>query len=946
MLITSQKVRAYRSSELVEMFMLKCNWRYLLPRDSAKIKRFMNDQNTFGRYLNVVTLLLVLLVSPQSIRADDKAGDAYNGAVGSFKRGLWKQAVADFKEYFSKYPRHSMAGYAHYVLGLSYFNLEDYASATRELEAATGSVKGLERVRKDLYLGQALMLKEPSDYKSAEGAFTDSLKALGFDRKGFIINRKWDEKSVKDWLDQNKEPKQRTLASDVFVGLLEATYLQQDWKSIVNKVEAFEELIKGTRIEQRTRVLLGEAHSKSQNHKEAAVAYEAASLLKGSDSGEALFRLGLVRLNHLSDYEGAAKNFHTFTGTYRNDAKRADAAFNEALCYQHSYYGGKEKHLADAIRLFGEFVKTHKKHEMSHVAQFYEGKLQHIQEDWNAAVQALKPLLGNEDPALSQLVFLLGDSYHQKKDWEQSAKFYMQFAKGNEKALNADVALHNAGVAYSNLKKPDNQSAIAAYELLESKCPSSPHIPSAQLKLGIIHFETGRFEQAQRPLQKIPANHPLKADAEYFLAWTDLDNQKPLEAARRFKKLREKLEKDEPDHQLTSLSHLYQGIAEFEARRFAESARTLKGFVAVHEEHVKLDEAAFNQGLALMEMTHWEEAIKSFESVPDKSDIHDRALYQSAWSKRSAGKHAEAVPYYKDLLKNHPDSQLINNVTLELAEVEFETGGEKGSIDSVKRLEALLKNKPAPELRRLALYRLGIVQFEQKSFLSSAKAFEELLKDAPKDLVVSAAWQAGEARRQLAVVAKKDAQEREYKAALINYELATKTPVKEQGNQSELQEQSLLRIGQTRASLEEWNVAQEAFDQFIRANPKHKLIRTAHLGLGWAVHNQEKYPEAIDSYEKVVQEGVRDDVGARAQFLLGECYLEQKQLVKARTEFSKVEVLYAFPLWQSKALYEMGRAFAQDNQNAQARKVFMQLIEKYPETSGAAAAKDELKRLN
>ena len=904
----------------------------------------MNDRNTFGRYLNVVTLLLVLLVSTQSIRADAKAGDAaYEAAAGLFNLGLWKQAAAAYKEYFSKHPRHLLARHAHFGLGLSYFNLKDYSAATRELKAAVGSGKGPDPVEVNLYLGQALMMKEPAAPKLAEGAFADSLKALGIGRKGFIINRKWNKESVKDWLEQNKEPKQKTLASDVFVGLLEATYLQNDWKSVVNKVEAFEELIQGTRIEQRVRVVLGEAQSKSKNHREAAEAYEAASLLEGSDSGEALFRLGLVRLNHLNDYEGAAKNFRTFTDKYRNDAKRADATFNEALCYYHSYYGGKEEHLADAIRLFGEFVKAQKKHDLAHVAQFYVGKLQHIREDWNATVKALKPLLGNEDPALSQLVFLLGDSYHQKGDWEQSAKFYMQFAKGNEKALNADVALHNAGVAYSNLKKPDNQSAIAAYELLESKCPSSPHVSSTRLKLGIIHYEAGRFEQAQKPLQKIQSSHPLKADAEYFLAWTDLDNQKPLEAGRRFKKLRERLEQAKSDHQLIVLSHLYQGISEFEGRRFEESVRTLGGFVSVHEEHAKLDEAAFNLGLAHMELTRWGDAIKSFEAVPEKSDIHDRALYQAAWSKRSAGKHAEAIPYYKDLLKSHPASQLANNVALELAEVEFETGGEKGSVDSVRRLTELLKNKPAPDLRRLALYRLGIVQFEQKSFLLSAHAFEELLKDPPKNLVVSAAWQAGEARRQLALTAKEDTQAGEFKAALKNYELAAKASA---DGQSELQEQSLLRIGQTRASLEEWNAAQEAFEQFIKANPKHKLIRTAQLGFGWTVHNQEKYLDAIASYEKVVKDGVRDDAGARAQFLLGECYLEQKQLVKARTEFSKVEVLYAFPLWQSKALYEMGRAFTQDNQNAEARKVFLQLIEKYPETAAAAAAKDELKRLN
>ena len=75
--------------------------------------------------------------------------------------------------------------------------------------------------------------------------------------------------------------------------------------------------------------------------------------------------------------------------------------------------------------------------------------------------------MGNQDPALGQLVFLMADSHHHLAHWEKAAKFYMQFAKGNEGALNADVALHNAGVAYSNLQQPDHKKAIAAYELLE-----------------------------------------------------------------------------------------------------------------------------------------------------------------------------------------------------------------------------------------------------------------------------------------------------------------------------------------------------------------------------------------------------------------------------------------------------------------------------------------------
>jgi TolA-binding protein len=111
------------------------------------------------------------------------------------------------------------------------------------------------------------------------------------------------------------------------------------------------------------------------------------------------------------------------------------------------------------------------------------------------------------------------------------------------------------------------------------------------------------------------------------------------------------------------------------------------------------------------------------------------------------------------------------------------------------------------------------------------------------------------------------------------------------------------------------------------------------------MQNQEKYPGAIKSLEKTVTAGVRDDTGARAQFLLGECYLEQKNYDKAIIEFAKVE-LYAFPNWQSKAVYEMAQALLRKENRAGARKQFERLIQSYPETPAATAAKAQLKRLN
>ena len=129
------------------------------------------------------------------------------------------------------------------------------------------------------------------------------------------------------------------------------------------------------------------------------------------------------------------------------------------------------------------------------------------------------------------------------------------------------------------------------------------------MKLGIIHYEAGRFNEAKRPLAKIPANHALKADADYFSAWTELDNGKPSDAARKFKVLRERLARSDAESGLIAESYLYQGIAEFEARQFGTSAQTLAGFLEAHGSHEKVDEGAFNLGLAHMELTRWDQAI-------------------------------------------------------------------------------------------------------------------------------------------------------------------------------------------------------------------------------------------------------------------------------------------------------------------------------------------------
>lgn len=74
-------------------------------------------------------------------------------------------------------------------------------------------------------------------------------------------------------------------------GLLESSYLQNDWKSVVNKVDAFEGLVAGASIEQRARVLTGEAQFNLQDYEAAAKNYEAAADLKEAIRARLCFAL-------------------------------------------------------------------------------------------------------------------------------------------------------------------------------------------------------------------------------------------------------------------------------------------------------------------------------------------------------------------------------------------------------------------------------------------------------------------------------------------------------------------------------------------------------------------------------------------------------------------------------------------------------------------------------
>lgn len=637
-----------------------------------------------------------------------------------------------------------------------------------------------------------------------------------------------------------------------------------------------------------------------------------------------LLHLNAVCKHNTKDFAGSLQLCGKFLADHAQHPRAADVTFLQ--CENQFFLNDHPKSVAS----FTAFAAANGKHPKAELAQMRVGQSEYELKQWAKVQAALEPLMKAKVKGadFDQLEFLVAESYYRQENWAKAVPMCLLFAETKPGSTNADTALLMAGLASEKLKKP--AEAIAAFQKLDTKYPQSVQLPPARVQLGILYYEGEKYPQAKMALQKVAAlkEHPLRPKAEYFLAFVELKSGEAALAAKQFGALADSF----PKHELAANSRLQQGLLLFNGEKYAESQQALQKFIADFQKHELTDQATFQLGFARMKQEQWQPALEQFAKVPAKSEWRDDALYRSAWCEKGAGKPAAAAVHYEALLKAFPGSPLANNATLELAGLDFEA---KKLDDVIKSLKALIDRKPAPdrELLARAQYQLGGAYFEKKNHAEGAKAYEAMLANAPKDLLITAAWQAGECRLST----------KEHAEALANFQKAVAAPKPEDKEQRVLHEQALLRVGQCQGQLNQWPVSEATFKKFIAAHPKHDQIRAAQLGLGTALKNQKKHPAAIAAFGPVLADGIRDETGAHAQFLVGECYLEQAKFDEAIAEFAQVEALFAFPMWQSKAVYEMAQSLDRKGEKAKAREQYQRVVQKYPGTEAATAAMAKLK---
>ena len=862
----------------------------------------------------------------------------FNHALMQFRMGKYDDAVTTFRNFARKHPDTHLADEANLFIGRSYLERKKYREATGVFD---GILRGLKdskgRPKKGkLALGTPLVVSD-----STAGAQATLWLVRTYARQG--------------------------KSADVA-------------KMLTPVLGAYKDDSAGAEIYYE----LARAQMDTERFAEAAVSFAASEKGQAPLPEESL-RLRAFCLLRARKPEQSLPLCDAFLTTFPDSANKAEVLFlkGENLSAM--------KRLDDAAVAFAAARKAGLDGAKTRQSTVRSAQTYYRQKQWAQCLAALKPVLdedgpgdiaplfekvrkggrkppprksgGKSDALTAQAWFMAGDCRFRLEQWDGAVQALGTFLVRHAEQPNADVARYNLSLACRKLDKTDDAITVL-HPFIEARPETADGKKlrvDALIERGRMQYDTGKYRDAQSTLQHVRDN----PEAMYYLAWaaTKLGDDKA--AADYFARLGGK--RDQP---FAVDASLQQAVLLYRGRKYAEAEAALSTLFKSLQRGGKPEQRAevtFYLGLCRAHQKNYGGAVESFRQITQQRTGAGKrgpeAVYWQAWCEKQRGNAGQAETLYVSFVTKYATDALLPAATFELAELRFHrlqeadrlTKGKpkgKGKVEKVDyagiadSLRPLLsKDSKAPakgELRDRAGYLLGWCLFKQEQWGPAAQMFESLIaseeaatradrKRTPSKLLASAYFQAAESRRRMKEFG--PAQELFAKAAKLRG-----TASKED------QDDMLLRLAQLQAINNQWKPSLQAAQSLLQSFPDSKLKYEALFAIGWAHENQRKYRDAMTHYRKVVAANVRNEVSARAQFQLAECYFAQGQHDDAIVAFNLVITKYGFDRWNSVALLGMGRCFQAQGKAVQARAYFDDVILKHPNTAAAEVAADLLKK--
>ncbi|MFN9368069.1 MAG: tetratricopeptide repeat protein [Planctomycetia bacterium] len=352
------------------------------------------------------------------------------------------------------------------------------------------------------------------------------------------------------------------------------------------------------------------------------------------------------------------------------------------------------------------------------------------------------------------------------------------------------------------------------------------------------------------------------------------------------------------------------------------------------------------QGLCLAGTKKYAQASAAFRRLLEEQPqfaAADRVLFELGAAETLDGKSAEAATTFSTLVARFPNSAYAGEAWLERGESAWREKRWDEAATAYQGAIAAAGSTPAGRrdlVVEQARHKLGWTRLMQQDHAAAAEAFAAQLAAAPQGAFAADAQALlGEALLRQDKVA--DA-ERAFALALApGVSLSS----------AELRDSTFVRAAEAAARQEKWQESLAHAERLLAAAPQSPLAPQARYAAASARHNLGRLDEALADY-RAIADGPRTELAARARLREGEVLFERgdhreaiKSFFKVAYGFGEKQAPAAFHPWQAQATFEAARCFEVLAKPEQARTLYAELVDRYPDCQHVPAARKRLEIL-
>ncbi len=299
------------------------------------------------------------------------------------------------------------------------------------------------------------------------------------------------------------------------------------------------------------------------------------------------------------------------------------------------------------------------------------------------------------------------------------------------------------------------------------------------------------------------------------------------------------------------------------------------------------------------------------------------------WSAMQMGQVEQAFKVADQYIQRNPDSQLSQELLLRRGDFYF---GMNKFQEAISAYQNFLRRYPASLMAPKAQYWIGLSYVNLKQPREAAQEFEKVIRQYSDSEVVA------DALSQLGILSR---DENQFDQSLGYFNRIVGGKNRRSQDPSFLSE-VYYQMGLTHLKKDDRTGARTAFQKSITANEGSFSAYQSRIELAGILAQAGGTEEARKYLNRVIEDR-NDELAAQAQKVLGDVYFLTGNYQEALTNYLRVKYVYqAYPTWVANALFSAGSCYEKLGQKEEAKKVYQEVVSKYPAEKISEKAKERL----